>query len=162
MMTTDDDVLSARQQAFVAHFLQEKSAQEAAIKAGYAPKHAKCIASRLLRLPKIKRQIDEAQAKVIDQIALNPDFVLNKWREMIRVLSQEVEALTPSGERVMQSNGEPATKYLEPHALRNVLRDMSQYLGMLDKAKDDDGKLEKSVGVLRVSAPVSKEEWLQK
>ena len=162
MMTTDDDVLSARQQAFVAHFLQEKSAQEAAIKAGYAPKHAKCIASRLLRLPKIKRQIDEAQAKVIDQIALNPDFVLNKWREMIGVLSQEVEATTASGERLMQRNGEPAYKYLEPHALRNVLRDMSQYLGMLDKAKDDDGKLEKSVGVLRVSAPVSKEEWLQK
>lgn len=158
----DDDVLSNRQEAFVVHYLAGKDATQAALAAGYAETSASVTACRLLKLPKIRKRIDEVRDKVVDQIALDPDYVLNRWQDMIRVLSQEVEALTPSGERVMQSNGEPATKYLEPHALRNVLRDMSQYLGMLDKAKEDDGKLEKSVGVLRVSAPVSKEEWLQK
>lgn len=162
MARNDDDVLSNRQEAFVVHYLAGKDATQAALAAGYAETSASVTACRLLKLPKIRKRIDEVRDKVVDQIALDPDYVLNRWQDMIRVLSQEVEALTPSGERVMQSNGEPATKYLEPHALRNVLRDMSQYLGMLDKAKEDDGKLEKSVGVLRVSAPVSKEEWLQK
>lgn len=162
MARNDDDVLSNRQEAFVVNYLAGKDATQAALSAGYAETSASVTACRLLKLPKIRKRIDDARDKVIDKVALDPDFVLTKWSEMVKVLSQEVEVTTASGERLMQRNGEPAYKYLDPHALRNVLRDIAQYLGMLDKTKDDDGKLEKSVGVLRVSEPVSKEEWLQK
>ena len=154
--------LTLQQEKFVVELCKGKDATEAAIAAGYAPAYAGQRAYKLKQNPTIKKRIQEVKEELVKKAGLDKDFVLNKWEHMIKVLSQEVQAMGANGEPIFTKEGEPATKFIEPHALRNVLRDLSQYLGMLDKADKEDGKLEKTVGVLKVVAPMTKEEWLNR
>lgn len=154
--------LTAQQEKFVVELCSGKDATKAAIAAGYSPRTASQQGCKLLKKPQIKKRIEVMKKKFAEKKGMDKDFVLNKWEHMIEVLSQEVQAVGVSGEPMLRKDGEYATKFIDPHALRNVLRDLSQYLGMLDKAKEDDGKLEKTVGVLKVVAPMSKEEWLSR
>ena len=152
--------LSIRQEKFAVELCKGKDATAAAIAAGYSPKTAGQMGYKLKQNPEIQKRIKAVKERLVKKTGLDKDFVLKKWQAMIDVLSQEVEARTMDGECIMQANGQPATKFIDPHALRNVLRDVSQYLGMLDK-KDDETKLEKTTGVLKVAAPMTKEEWLK-
>ena len=154
--------LTPQQEIFVVELCSGKDATKAAIAAGYSPRTAAQQGCKLLKKPQIKKRIESMKAKFAHEKGLDKDFVLNKWEHMIEVLGQEVQAIGVNGEPVLRKDGEYATKFIDPHALRNVLRDLSQYLGMLDKAKEEDGKLEKTVGVLKVVAPMSKEEWLSR
>ena len=157
-----DRPLTIRQEIFVTELCKGKDTTEAATIAGYSPKTAAHIGYKLKQDPRIQKRIRDVKAKLVKKVGMDKDFVLNKWEHMIEVLSQEVQAVGVSGEPMLRKDGEYATKFIDPHALRNVLRDLSQYLGMLDKAKEEDGKLEKTVGVLKVVAPMSKEEWLSR
>ena len=154
--------LTLQQEKFVVVLCSGKDATEAAIAAGYSPRTARQRGYKLKQNPIIKKRIEAVKKKLVQKTGMDKDFVLNKWQSMIEVLGQEVQAMGMNGEPIFKKNGEPATKFIDPHALRNVLRDVSQYLGMLDKAKEDEGKLEKTVGVLKVAAPMSKEEWLNR
>lgn len=154
--------LTIQQEKFVVELCKGKDATEAAIAAGYSPRTARQRGYKLKQNPIIKKRIEAVKKKLVQKTGMDKDFVLNKWQNMIEVLGQEVQAMGMNGEPIFKKNGEPATKFIDPHALRNVLRDVSQYLGMLDKAKEDEGKLEKTVGVLKVAAPMSKEEWLNR
>ena len=154
--------LTLQQEKFVVELCSGKDATEAAIAAGYSPRTASQRGWKLKQNPIIKKRIEAVKKQLVKKTGMDKDFVLNKWQSMIEVLGQEVQAMGMNGEPIFKKNGEPATKFIDPHALRNVLRDVSQYLGMLDKAKEDEGKLEKTVGVLKVAAPMSKEEWLNR
>lgn len=154
--------LTTKQERFVTEYLKgEGTAKDAAVRAGYAESGARVAACRMLKDPRIKSRVVAQKEKIVEKIGLNPDFVVRKWQRMIEVLSQEVEAKTVSGEPIFGTNGEPATKYIEPHALRNVLKDAADYLHMLDK-KDEDTKTERVTGVLKVAATMSKDEWVKK
>ena len=157
-----DRPLTIRQEIFVTELCKGKDTTEAATIAGYSPKTAAHIGYKLKQDPRIQKRIRDVKAKLVKKVGMDKDFVLNKWQGMIEVLGQEVQAMGMNGEPIFKKNGEPATKFIDPHALRNVLRDVSQYLGMLDKAKEEDSKLEKTVGVVKVSAPMTKEEWLNR
>ena len=125
--------LSPRQELFVAELCKGKDAKEAAISAGYSPKTATQIGCKLKKDPRIQKRIRDFKSSLVRKTGMDKDFVLNRWQSMIEVLSQEVQAMGMNGEPIFKKNGEPATKFIDPHALRNVLRDVSQYLGMLRK-----------------------------
>ena len=116
--------LTLQQEKFVVELCKGKDATEAAIAAGYAPAYAGQRAYKLKQNPTIKKRIQEVKEELVKKAGLDKDFVLNKWEHMIEVLGQEVQAMGANGEPIFTKEGEPATKFIEPHALRNVLRDL--------------------------------------
>lgn len=156
-----DKPLNPQQELFVTEYLVDFCAYKAYIRAGYSERQARGCSSRLLADPRIQKRIAEVKAQMAEKLELSPDTVMRRWSDMLRVLSQEVLAFDSSGAPIERKDGEQATKYIDPHALRNVLRDVAQAVGMFDKKEDESTKLQNTTGVLRVAAPMSKEDWLE-
>ena len=76
------DDLTARQQFFVAEYLTDLNATQAAIRAGYSARTAEAAASRLLRNVKVSAEIRKAVDQRALRLRLDADQVL---REIARV-----------------------------------------------------------------------------
>jgi phage terminase small subunit len=79
-------MLRARQAAFVAEYLIDLNATQAAIRAGYSAKVANRIGSENLSKPVIAAAIAEAQARRAERTETTQDYVLAR-------LKQEAEAM---------------------------------------------------------------------
>lgn len=73
--------LSAKQELFVAEYLKDLNATQAAIRAGYSKKTAKDIACENLAKPNIKAAIAEGKKKRIDRVQVDADWVLKRLFE---------------------------------------------------------------------------------
>ncbi len=69
-------VLTAKQQAFIKHYLVSLNASKAAIKAGYSSKYVNRSATQLLANPKIQAAIREEMAKRSERIEVTQDQVV--------------------------------------------------------------------------------------
>jgi phage terminase small subunit len=74
--------LNARQQLFVAEYLKDLNATQAAIRAGYSEKTARQIGARLLTNVVIAEAIATKAQKKIDRIEITSDRVLNELAMM--------------------------------------------------------------------------------
>lgn len=79
--------LRPKQNRFVAEYLRDLNATQAAIRAGYSPKTAEKIGSENLRKPEVKSAIDEAVARRAERVEVTQDDVL---RELLRVMSSDI------------------------------------------------------------------------
>lgn len=79
--------LTPRQQAFVEQFLKSGDGKAAAIAVGYKISDAASNASRILRLPKVKKMLDQARAKSIAHASYNLETA---HAEMSRLLEISV------------------------------------------------------------------------
>lgn len=70
--------LTAKQERFVAEYLIDLNATQAAIRAGYSEKTADQQGSRLLANVKVAADIAEAKAKRSERTLINQDMVLNE------------------------------------------------------------------------------------
>lgn len=70
--------LSARQAAFVAEYLVDLNATQAAIRAGYSAKTAQEQSSRLLSNVIVEAAIAKAQAKRAEKTGINAEWVLTR------------------------------------------------------------------------------------
>ncbi|NTE96703.1 terminase small subunit [Agrobacterium tumefaciens] len=71
--------LTAKQQRFVEEYLIDNNATQAAIRAGYAPKHADTQAYQLLCKTPVRAKIDQARAKRSERTEITQDAVLKRW-----------------------------------------------------------------------------------
>ena len=69
-------VLTAKQAAFVAEYLVDMNATQAAIRAGYSEKSAYRISSELLQKTSVAKAIAQAQAKRADKVGRTAEDVL--------------------------------------------------------------------------------------
>ena len=69
-------VLTPKQQAFVAQYLVDLNATQAAIRAGYSAKTAYSQGQRLLKHAEIQKAIAEAQSERAERIKIDADWVL--------------------------------------------------------------------------------------
>lgn len=74
--------LSERQAAFVAEFLIDLNATQAAIRAGYSEKTAKSQAARLLTNPKVQDAVANGKSKRMERCQIDSDYVLNRLYEI--------------------------------------------------------------------------------
>lgn len=79
--------LSPKQNQFIAEYLVDLNATQAAIRAGYSGKTAEKIGSENLRKPEIRRAIDEALARRAARVEVRQDDVL---RELLRIMSCDI------------------------------------------------------------------------
>jgi len=69
-------VLTAKQQAFVKHYLVSLNASKSCIEAGYSPKYANRQAAALLAKPHIQEAIREEMAKRCERVEVTQDQVV--------------------------------------------------------------------------------------
>lgn len=74
--------LTAKQQAFVAEYLIDLNATQAAIRAGYSVNTAEKIGSENIRKPEIKAAIDVALNSRMARVQVDADYVLKRLFEM--------------------------------------------------------------------------------
>ena len=78
------------QRRFVVEYPIDFNGTQAAIRAGYSPKTAAEISSRLLTLPQIVAAIEKRQQELAAAAALTVDWVLNEWREIASADPSEI------------------------------------------------------------------------
>ena len=79
--------LTARQERFVAEYLVDLNATQAAIRAGYSKKTAGATGHENLKKPEIAKAIEGAQKKAMERI----EYTADQWREDVIRLSEKAE-----------------------------------------------------------------------
>jgi len=72
------DALTEKQARFVAEYLIDLNATQAAIRAGYSPRTAEQQGSRLLGYAKVRAAVQKAQAERAERTEINADWVLSR------------------------------------------------------------------------------------
>lgn len=75
--------LNAQQERFVAQYLVDLNATQAAIRAGYSAKTAKSIGHRFMASPAIQAAVQAAQAKHLAKVDLTAENVLEQLRRIV-------------------------------------------------------------------------------
>lgn len=75
--------LNNKQKRFIAEYLVDANAKQAAIRAGYSPKTAESQGSRLLRNAKVKSALEAKQGKVADKLDLKAEDVIKRLVEVL-------------------------------------------------------------------------------
>ncbi len=82
--------LTVKQQCFVAEYLIDLNATQAAIMAGYSPKTANEQGSQLLANLSVRARIDQALAERSRRTGINADLVLDELGKLMRVNADDV------------------------------------------------------------------------
>ena len=105
--------MTAKQERFVAEYLIDLNATQAAIRAGYAEKGAAVEGCRLLAKPKIADAVAAAQAERAKRTEIDQDYVLNSIRDTMERCKQAEPVVYQNGDPVMidTPDGEIARAY---------------------------------------------------
>lgn len=97
--------LTEKQKIFIAEYLVDLNATQAAIRAGYSPRSARTIASRNLARPAIAAAIAEAQAKRLAALEMSAEAVLRELSAIARANIFDYMRLGPDGEPIVDFSG---------------------------------------------------------
>lgn len=92
--------LNHRQGMFVAEYLVDLNATQAAIRAGYSPKRADATGWRNMRNPKIRAAIAEAQAQRLAKLEMDAEAVLIELAKVARANVLDYMRVGDDGEPV--------------------------------------------------------------
>ena len=84
--------INEQQKIFCKRYAQIGSAKKAAVKAGYSPKSASQQSTKLLTLPKIKKQIEKERAKIAKKDNVTVQELNGKYRKAFDVGYAEGQA----------------------------------------------------------------------
>jgi phage terminase small subunit len=126
--------LSKQRQLFVAEYLKDLNATQAAIRAGYSRKTARIQASKMLTNPNISAAIEAAFERRIERAEVDADWVLHQavllYERCMQAEPVRDQEGNPTGEWKFDSAGAArALKIIGDHV------DISAF-----KATDEDGK----------------------
>jgi phage terminase small subunit len=93
-----------KHERFVAEFLVDLNAKQAAIRAGYSPRSAEVTGCKLLSNPKVAAAIAEGQKRVLDKLELSAERVL---LELSRIAISDIRAVFDERGNLLQINGLP-------------------------------------------------------
>jgi phage terminase small subunit len=93
--------LTPKQQRFVAEYLIDLNATQAAMRAGYSKKTAYAIGHENLSKPEIAAAISALRIKVAEKAELSIDWIVDRLRTVAERCMQHEPVLDRKGERVM-------------------------------------------------------------
>lgn len=148
--------LTDKQSLFVAEYLVDRNATQAAIRAGYSPKTAEFQASRLLSNVKIRAAVDQGLMSVAERVGITAERVLRERGRLaffdprklfdasgnplpIQDLDEETAAAIVGVEVVEMKGGEAipgVLSYVRKYRLAgkdNSLAALEKYLGLTEK-----------------------------
>ena len=138
--------LTPKQSAFVAEYLVDLNATQAAIRAGYSPKTANEQASRLLANVNIAAAVAEAQAERATRTEINQDYVLNNLVEITERCMQKRPVLGSFGVQITDEDGNRVWAFNSQGANR-ALELIGKHLGMFTEKHEHTGKDGKPIEV---------------
>lgn len=115
--------MTPKQERFVAEYLIDLNATQAAIRAGYSAKTAYSIGQENLTKPEIAAALEKAQEKRAERTELSQDWVLDRLRE--------IAERTMQAEAVKDSQGETTGEYrFDASGANRSLELIGKHLGM--------------------------------
>lgn len=93
--------LNARQQKFVAEYLIDLNATQAAIRAGYSKKTAYSIGQENLKKPEIAAELAKRQAKLAAKLEVTAEWVVAELANLARANMQDYMRVGPDGDPVL-------------------------------------------------------------
>ncbi len=107
--------LTDKQKAFVAEYLIDMNATQAAIRAGYRAKTAYSTGQENLKKPEIQKALAQAQAERSERTEISQDYVLNSLKAVADRCMEAVPVLDSEGNETGQWRFNPsgANKSLE-------------------------------------------------
>lgn len=75
------DKLTPKQRAFVAEYLKDRNATQAAIRAGYSPDGAGQTAHNLLKKTEIAAAVEQREQAVAEKCGITAEFILNGLKQ---------------------------------------------------------------------------------
>ena len=115
--------LTPKQRAFIAEYLIDINATQAAIRAGYSKRTAMVQASRLLKNVKVAAAVEQGRAERMERTEIDQDWVI---RGLVENCNRAMEAVP-----VLDAKGEPTGQYTYNGAVANrALELVGRHLGM--------------------------------
>ena len=151
-------MLTARRQRFVAEYVVDFNAAQAAIRAGYSPRAANSAGARLMREPDVTAAVERAVRAQERRIVLNADRVV---LELVRVAFSDIRAfltLAPNGTLAPRPQAElspdhtaaiaqiaPAAKgrraVIRLHDKKHALSALARHVGLWERRAFVDPKM---------------------
>ena len=133
--------LTDKQRTFVAEYLVDLNATQAAIRAGYSAKTASSIGEENLRKPEIAEAIAAKQAERATRTEINQDYVLNNLVEVTERCMQKRPVCTMKGEQVQDENGNGVWSF-NAQGANKALELIGRHLGMFNDKLHLTGELD--------------------
>lgn len=112
--------MTPKQKRFVAEYLIDLNATQAAIRAGYSKKTAYSIGDENLKKPEIAAAIAEGQARIADKAEITQDWLVEEFRENHRLAREHGPVKDRYGKptnQLVQRNLSASNKALESIAV---------------------------------------------
>ena len=125
--------LTPKQERFVAEYLIDLNATQAAIRAGYSAKTAKVIGHENLTKPDVASEIAARQTKTADKLEITQEYVIQIIRETLERCKQCQPVLDRKGQPVMVETPEGDLVPAYVFDAKNVLRGaelLGKHIGM--------------------------------
>lgn len=94
--------LTPKQARFVAEYLVDLNATQAALRAGYSARTAAAIGAENLTKPEISEAIRAAEAERKQRVTVDQDYVLNTLTEVVERCMQRAPVMIRRGKEVVQ------------------------------------------------------------
>lgn len=98
-----NSALNLRQQRFVAEYLKDPNATQAALRAGYSPKTAHDIGSENLTKPAILEAIQAGQAKLLEKAGITAERIIEEYKKIAFSDFRQFAKWGPDGVRLVDS-----------------------------------------------------------
>ena len=113
-MAKTRDPLTARQAAFVREYLVDNNGKQAAIRAGYAESGAEVEASRLLRVAKVRHEVEKGRNRLAKARGVSAQVIFNRL--------DDVAGFDPA--ELFDDNGHFLPIHAIPRELRVCIKEM--------------------------------------
>lgn len=145
-----DGNLSLMQYNFCKEYLVDRSPGAAARRAGYSDASADVTGSRLLRVPKIKKQIDELSRNLADKVGVTAERVL---KEYVKIAFCDISDVMDMKTGTVKDDADGSliasltvkdtdvgtTRTVKLHNKEKALEVLARFTGL--HTADDDGKV---------------------
>lgn len=121
--------LTKKQATFVAEYLVDLNATQAAIRAGYSKRRASEIAWQLLQKTTVREAIEKAREQQAKRTLINADYVLNNLREVVERSMQRAPVTNMKGEQIIDDEGNHLWAFDAKNANR-ALELLGKHLGL--------------------------------
>lgn len=126
--------MTNKQTIFVAEYIKDFNATQAAIRAGYSEKTAGAIGAENLTKPEIQEAISTAMSERAKRTELTQDYIVSNLMEIVSRTMQATPVIK-KGEQLTDENGQGVWEFDAKNALR-ALELLGKHLGMFsDKIK---------------------------
>lgn len=148
--------LTPKQAQFVAEYLVDLNATQAAIRAGYSERTARTKAAQLMALPHVQEAIQAATAARSERTEVTQDWVISNLVQVVERSLQRAPVFNARGKQVVDEEGRHVWRF-DSAGANKALELLGKHVGMFgDKMKVEHSGLDGAPLVPVVNVSIAK------